>query len=356
MQERQINFKSSNAKGWPINLQPVPAWTAILSLIMIILIGLLVRAAAIVFLVYYLGSVALGIFLYQRYPVLYIGFTWWLWFVGPFVKRLIDYQSNSIMPGAWHLIPALVTSISFITLVRHFPRNYKQGGLPFILGSGAVFYGALTELIQQDISLKNITVFLSWLAPVLFGFHLFVSWRNYPNYRRNIQSVFLWGALVMGTYGIWQFFMHPPWDIFWVMERCPCFQDRLWSTMTTPFTFGVFMSGSLILLLINQTSMKLPTTIFGYISFLLTLSRSAWLSWILSLLIMFPSLKAPFQRRLIITIMVISLSCLPLVSLEPFSEIIGSRIATFSNLESDDSYQGRVHNYQNNIKRAEKEL
>ncbi|NJO95300.1 MAG: hypothetical protein HC764_03985 [Pleurocapsa sp. CRU_1_2] len=215
MLKRQINLKSFHGRSWTVNIQPGPAWAAIISLIILIIFGLLVKATAIVLLVYYLGSFAVGIFLYQRYPVLYNGFTWWLWFVGPFVKRLIDYQSGSTMPGAWHLTPALVTSISLATLVRHFPRSYKQeGGLPFVLGVSAVFYGFAIELIQNQLSLKSVTILLSWLPPILFGFHLFINWQIYPSYRRNFQRVFLWGVLVMGTYGIWQFFMQPPWDLF----------------------------------------------------------------------------------------------------------------------------------------------
>ncbi|NJO95299.1 MAG: hypothetical protein HC764_03980 [Pleurocapsa sp. CRU_1_2] len=40
---------------------------------------------------------------------------------------------------------------------------------------------------------------------------------------------------------------------------------------------------------------------------------------------------------------------MPIINTEPFSEIIGSRLATFSNLANDSSYLGRIENYQNNI-------
>jgi hypothetical protein len=351
---RQALSKDSHRKHWKISLEPAPAWTAILGLIILILIPLIVKVGIIAWLVYYLGSFIVGVFLYQRYPILYVGFTWWLWFIGPFVKRLIDYQSSFVMPGAWILIPALVTSISLATLVRHLPRSNKQGGFPFILVSGAVFYGFLIEIIKQPITLRHITMLLVWLSPILFGFHLFVNWRDYPIYRQNLQRVFLWGMVVMGFYGIWQFFVQPPWDKFWIEldGQCLCFQDRLWSTMSSPFVFGTFMSGGLLLLLINQSALKLPVAVVSYLSFLLTLSRSAWLSWVLGLLLLFPSLKVRFKRRLIITTMVMVLFCLPLITIEPFSEIIGSRLATFSNLGSDTSYLARVDNYQTNIDSA----
>jgi hypothetical protein len=334
--------------------QPVPAWTAILGLIILILITLLVKVTIIAWLVYYLGSFIVGIFLYQHYPILYAGFTWWLWFVGPLIKRLIDYQSGYVMPGAWDLIPALVTSISLVTFVRHLPRAIKTGGFPFILGISAVFYGFLIGIIHQPITIRDITVLLVWLSPILFGFHLFVNWRNYPIYRENLLRVFFWGVVVMGVYGIWQFFLPLPWDKFWIEldGQCLCFQDRLWSTTYTPFIFGIFMSGGLLLLFINQTALKVPSSIAGYLSFLLTLSRSAWLSWILGLLLLFPSLKVRFQKRLIITFVIMVFLCLPLISIEPFSEIIGSRLTSFTNLDSDSSYLARIENYHNNTDSA----
>jgi hypothetical protein len=336
-------------KSFRLTLEPEPAWIAILGLIILIFLALAVGAGLIAWLIYYLGSFAVGIFLYQRYPILYVGFTWWLWFLGPFVKRLIDYQSGYQTPGAWTLIPLLVASISFATLIRHLPHSYKQGGLPFILGVFSVFYGVLIQLINQPLRIGIITIFLTWLAPILFGFHLFINWRYYPDYRQNIQRVFLWGVIVMGAYGIWQFFILPPWDQLWIENpiTCRCFEDRLWSTMLSPFTFSVFMMAGLMLLFTNQTILKFPAAVVGYLSFLLTLSRSAWLSWIISLLFLFASLKAKFQQRLIVGITVMIIVVLPLSNLEVFSEVIGSRIMTFSNIQSDNSYQARLKGFQN---------
>ncbi len=112
--------------------------------------------------------------------------------------------------------------------------------------------------------------------------------------------------------------------------------------MLTPFTFSAFMMAGLILLFSNQTTFKFPAAIVGYFSFLLTLVRSAWLSWLVSLIFLLPSLKARLRQRVIVSIMVMTFLCLPLISIEPFSEIIGSRIMTFSNLKSDGSYQSRL--------------
>ena len=107
MRFKQTLSQNSLRESWKISLKPEPAWSAILGLIILIFIALIVKVGILALLAYYLGSFIIGLFLYQRYPILYVGFTWWLWFMGPFVKRLIDYQSGFVMPGAWNLIPAI---------------------------------------------------------------------------------------------------------------------------------------------------------------------------------------------------------------------------------------------------------
>lgn len=83
----------------------------------------------------------------------------------------------------------------------------------------------------------------------------------------------------------------------------------------------------------------------GYLAFLLSLARSAWIGWFVGLLTLATSLKVNTQIRLIITIVAMAVLVVPLTTVEPFSEVINSRIATFSNLEEDGSLEGRKEIY-----------
>jgi len=332
-------------KGFQLGLQPLPAWVAILALAFITALCLLVGAGRFLILAFPAGSFAVGVFLYLRYPIFYVSFTWWMWFLAPFVRRLIDYQSGYITPGTWNIAPLLVTSISFATLVRHLPKSYKQGGLPFILCLGSVLYGFLSLLIQRPITIKAITIVLGWSAPILFSFHLFINWRDYPRYRQTIQRTFVWGVLVMGVYGIWQYLVAPDWDKFWLVqaEACPCFGTpaplgfRVWSTMFTPWSFSINMLAGLLLLFGNQSPIRFPAAGVGYLTFLLSSVRTVWLTWLLGLLLLLSSVNTRLQRRLIIGVVVVALIAIPLVNMEPFSSAIGSRFETFNNLGSDTS-------------------
>ncbi len=331
-------------KGFQVN-----PWMVILGLVLFLGLFLLVGAGRILVLAFPLGSVVVGIFLYLRAPVLYVGFTWWLWFLGPLIRRLIDYQSGHLTYGPWILTPLLVTLISFATLVRHFPKSYKQDGLPFILCLGSVFYGFLIALIENPAN-AAVNGLLSWLCPILFGFHLFINWRDYPSYRQNIQRTFLWGVLVMGAYGIWQYLVAPGWDSFWLTNidnltygSPEPLKIRVWSTMMVPQAFAAVMGAGLLLLFINQGNLRFVAAGVGYLAFLLSLARAGWLNWFAGLLLLVPSLKARLQMRLIISIIVAAIIILPLTTIEPFSTVISSRFESLSlsNVEDDVSYQAR---------------
>ncbi len=120
---------------------------------------------------------------------------------------------------------------------------------------------------------------------------------------------------------------------------------RVWSTMNSPGPFAFFMMAGL-LTLINQTGvLSISASVFGYLAFLLSLLRTAWLGWFGGLVILFSSLKSKHQIRLIIIFMVMAMLLVPLISMESFSENITSRVDTLSSLEDDGSGQARLGSY-----------
>jgi hypothetical protein len=253
------------------------------------------------------------------------------------------------------LAPYLVILVTLVTLWRHLPRIYCQGGLPFILGFMGVLYGYLVGLIQSSPIPVTIAL-LEWLVPLLFGFHLFVNWRDYPSYRQNIQHTFVWGVLLMGVYGVIQYLVAPEWDRFWLTNTEMIsagspepLQIRVWSTMHAPGIFGFAMMTGLLLLFTYQSSLSRFVSVMGYLAFLLSSARSAWVSWLVGLLTHISSLKPNFQIRVIVTIMVLSLGVIPLTTIEPFSDTINSRLETLSNLENDHSSNERNRLYRENI-------
>jgi len=351
---------SSPEQRFSLQLQPAAAWMAILGLVLFSAASILVGAGGILRLAFPLLSFAVGVFLYLRYPILYIGFTYWLWILTPFVARLIDYR-NVFDPLRLVIVtPYLVTLITLATFLRYFPSYFRQGGLPFLLAFAAVFYSFLIGLINNS-PIAVARSLLDYLTPILFGFYFFVNWRNYPQYRECILRTFLWGVLMTGIYGVYQYLVAPEWDRLWLinsgdlvisMGKPEPLMIRVWSTMNSPGTFGAFMMAGLILLFSSRDALRFPAATFGYLAFLLSLVRSSWVGWLAAMIFLFSSLKSQLQIRLIITIFALSLCVLPLSTIEPFSTVVGSRLESLSNVEEDGSFKARSEIYNTNLEIA----
>ncbi len=333
--------------------QPPLPWIAIAGFSLVVILCLGAGLGGALRLIFPAGSLVVGAFLYFRYPLLYIGFNWWIWFLAALVRRLIDLQAGYTEPSPVLLAPFLVSGLSLLTFVRELPRAMSGGGFPFVLCMIGIVHGTLAGFLNEEISPRSVIVaLLNWLTPLTFGFYLFANWRNFPAIRQITQRIFVWGVLVMGIYGVIQFLIAPAWDRTWLegtlLQTFGTPQPlgiRVWSTMHSPQPFAVMMMAGLFMLFATKSPLKLPASGFGYLSFLLSLARSAWLSWFIGIAVFLPSLKPKFQMRLIVTLMAMMLLVLPLTTIEPFSTAISSRLQTFNSGTQDISYAERTQGY-----------
>jgi hypothetical protein len=331
------------------------AWLVIIGFLFVITSGYFI-SAGILRLVFPITAVLVAIFLYLRHPILYIGFTWWIWFLSPFLTRLVDYRIGWDPTRQMLIAPYLVVFVSAATFLRYLPSTIRQGGLPFLLGFIGVFYGFLVGLIYNQ-PIPVFRGFLDWVSPIIFGFHLFINWRDYPSYRQNFQRVFLWCVLIIGTYGIYQFVVAPEWDRYWLLQSkmfsssgnpVP-FGMRVWSTLHSVGPFGAVMQAGLLLLFTSSGPLIFPASAVGYLSFLLAQARTNWGGWLLGIIMIMGSVKAKIQMRLIMIILVMGMCVLPLLTIEPISKVVTTRLETFSNLEKDTSFKDRSGSYDRNI-------
>jgi len=345
-----------------VNIKPsapaLHAWIVMLGLVIFSAVAVLAGAGSILRLLFPLLSLAVGFFLYGRYPILYIGFTWWLWFITPWLRRVIDFRSGWDGNGIILVAPFLVTLITFITFVQYLPRSYKMGGLPIVLAIVGVIYGFLIGVVNNSLTVA-LRALLDWLTPILFAFHLFVNWRNYPKYRENLQSTFTWGLLITGIYGIIQYLVAPEWDRFWIIQTRLLTNGapeplgiRVFSTMNSPGPFANVVLAGLLILLTHESFWRVPASVAGYMAFLLSLVRSAWAGWFIGIISLFAFIKPRLQMQLVVTILVMAICVLPLATVEPFSTIISDRIDSFTNLSRDTSYNERSELYEKNVELA----
>jgi hypothetical protein len=340
--------------------QPAIAWVAIIGFVLITSVGLVAKAGSILYVFFPAGAFLVSIILYFKAPVLYIGFTWWLMFLTPWVRRMVDLSSGFRNPSPILLAPNLALLLTAITFFRYAPRMYRHGGMPFLSAFVGVGYAFLIGFLSNSLNAVLLGC-LAWLTPIFYAFHLFFNWQEYPVYREHLRRVFLWGLLITGGYGIIQYLIAPAWDTFWIKETYDTvfgfvgpfgqpepLQIRVFSTMASPRPFAVVAVAGLILLMDARHSLVLPASIIGYLALLLSLVRGAWVGWIASTVYLFTELKLALKLRFIVILTILGFCLVPLTAMEQFSGVIQSRLSTLVSAESvqdDDSFQARKDGY-----------
>jgi len=301
---------------------------------------------------YPVTAFALGAWFYLTNPGLYFGFTWWLWFLTPFVRRYVDYEVGAFNEASYVMLtPMLVTGLSLFTVLRYVRRFQMRLYQPMALVLGALLYGYAVGLFRNGPMPATLDL-LEWACPLLFAVHILIHYAQYPLYRRLTRSVFTWGILVMSVYGVVQYFSPLPWDRFWVIEsemstigRPEPYELRIFSTLNSPGPFaGILMVGLLVLLEARGLGARLALA-SGFVSFLLSLVRSAWGGFAVSLLYAGIRLQSRLRLRLLVVLGIGAVLALPLLLNDAISERVAPRIETLGELGSDNSFQARSSLY-----------
>ncbi|NJR53341.1 MAG: hypothetical protein HC768_01055 [Acaryochloris sp. CRU_2_0] len=265
-------------------------WLAIFGLFSFLGLFFLAGAGRFLIFLYPICSFAVGIYLFQYYPRLYILYTFWLWFLSGLIRRLIDYQSGEYTMGGFYTTPEFVTLISSLTFIRLFPKELRSIGLPFILCVGSVVYGTLIGIINNPLTdFSIVDSIFGFLCPIIFGFHLYSYWQEYPTLSRSINNIFINGVLVMGLYGIYQYVVAPAWDRFFLTltelaaRGTPeSFGIRVWSTTSAAHQLVFPLIPGILLSLcppFNWT--QYLVLLFGVITLLASVVRTGWLCLLL---------------------------------------------------------------------------
>jgi hypothetical protein len=294
------------------------------------------------------GAVVAGAVLLQRSPVTYSSFSLWLWFVTPFIRRVLDYRHGWNPTNVVLLAPPLVAALSFFTLWRHARELRGRLFAPYLLILGALAYGySVGALVAGFIPATY--ALLTWLAPIMFGVHLALSWRQYVALSTSIRRTFAVALPVLAIYGVWQFVRIPKWDAAWMINSnlhsigSPLpFLVRVFSTLNTPGPYAAFLLVGILIVLAGKGFGRYPGIALALVALLLTRTRSSWIAFVIGIVVM--QLSQPVIRlpRRIIALVVIAALALPLTSLPQFRSTILTRMSTLKDIESDNSFIKRV--------------
>ncbi|TCK72050.1 O-antigen ligase family protein [Acidipila rosea] len=301
-------------------------------------------------------ALAVSAFLFWRSKPLYVGLVFWLWFLTPFLRRMADFQSGWQAQSAVLLAPYLAAGVSFITLLTSLRHLGKRQSLPYTCALVAVLYGFLVGVSRFPL-FDVFRALLNWLVPIAFGYFLYHHRELYQEFRSAIEKAFLYGMLVTGAYGVYQFFTLPGWDKMWMLNvqmnsfgTPEAMEVRVFSTMNAPMIFAAVVAAGLLLLFCAKGKLRLLAAGCGFLALMLTMVRSGWLDLIAGFA--FLAMRLDMRQRLRLALAAVACAVFLLASLQipVIHSEVTTRIHSFSNANEDVSYSARIEGHESALR------
>jgi hypothetical protein len=168
----------------------------------------------------------------------------------------------------------------------------------------------------------------------------------------------MWGLLVMGIYGIYQFYKAPIWDVEWLSNlpggvesstfgRPGPQEFRVWSTGNAPGQFASLVVALMFFVGSKRSVLKIPAFVASLYALLLTLVRTAWLTGIVGVLYLVKATNRKYFPSVMLGIGTLGIALLLFANSSLNIPILQDRLKTFSDLKNDVSVQDRTRLYEN---------
>ncbi len=306
-------------------------------------------------------SVAVGAFLLWRSKPLYVGLVFWLWFVTPFLSRMADFQAGWTQASPVELAPYVTAGIAGIPLLADLRCLGSRRTLPFICALSAILYGLAMGLAYLPL-FNVLRALLNWLVPVIFGLFIYQNRQLYPEFRHVIEKSFLYGVLIIGAYGIYQFFFLPDWDRLWMLNvelnsfgEVDPMKARAFSTMNAPAIFAATVACGLLLLFNMKGKLRLLAAACGFGGLILTLSRASWLSLAAGGVYLLFRLGMRERIRMAFGGLACAVFLIAVAQVPGVNGIIIERMGTFAKPGQDISFSARVEGHESALRRLAQE-
>ncbi|WP_164775345.1 MULTISPECIES: O-antigen ligase family protein [Paenibacillus] len=292
----------------------------------------------------------IGWFIQQVKPVLYLPYLLAVWAIYPELRRLLDWSF-----GAYSETPILSTAPLFVSLVMLIPivKNFRKLSKTVLrietIALSVLLYGFLIGIIQYGGIAASFDL-INYATPLLIIAYVNVS--PFQSQTRDwLLKGFAYIAVLVALYGIYQYFLIPPWDKFWMIHsemlsigKPEPLKVRVFSTLNSPGPAGVFFGFALAVMTMNKKwrALGLIGMVIVAFGFLLTLVRSSWIALAAMILVYFLQAKSTHKFKLLTILVVLFLCYQFILPGLPGAETITNRFDTFGNLNEDVSYNDRL--------------
>ena len=326
------------------------SYAIIVLLTLSIFIGSLTSASQYLF--FALSILAPAVMLAKKRLPDYIIFCVVLFFIAPFVRRLVDFQLGFSSISLIMLTPYMASLLSIPALIQAVSRSRSSFPLPFILVLASALYGYLLALIEGRFVASTFD-FLRWTLPPCVALLIAFSPDHKPEILSKLTNVFLIFIPIISLYGCYQFLSVPLWDALWMINSqitsigLPVpYQIRVFSILNSPGSCGVIlMFGILLCYSAKGILARFVVPALGTVGLGLTLFRSAWIS--LAFGLAYIAWLGPMRTRitLLVSLLLVIFAAPTILVITGSEAVIAQRLDTLFNLNNDASTIARSAQY-----------
>ncbi|MGB7264673.1 MAG: O-antigen ligase family protein [Terracidiphilus sp.] len=306
-------------------------------------------------------SLVVGGYLLWRWKPAYVELVFWLWFISPFLGRMADFQGGWTPESAVELAPYITAGLAGIPLLASLSSLGNRRSMPYLSALAAILYGLILGLATLPI-FDVLRALLNWLVPVIFALWVYQNRADYQRFRRAIERSFLFGVLLTGAYGIYQFFVLPDWDRLWMQNvqvnafgAIEAMTIRVFSTMNDPAIYAAVTACGLLLLFDLKGKLRLISAAVGFIGLMLTISRSSWLSLAAGGIYLIVCAGRRQRIRLAIAVFACGVFLAGIAQVPAVHDLLLRRFESFSDPTQDISFSARVAGHEQAFHRLAQE-
>ncbi len=271
------------------------------------------------------------------------------------LRRVIDYYVNHGMKplSPISLTPLLVTGALLIPVILNIQKLPRRAAPVFYCTFLGVIYAFMVGFFRVKIA--AIYALAEALAPLaLFAYVLLL--RPTTEVKNRWMRSFTWAALLASAYGVYQYWVIPPWDAAWLIQSKmygymgipePT-KMTVFSTMAERGPLASFLAFALVPMVVNRKWRALPgllgwagVILVGYV-IVLTMSRSGVIIAAFGCVTYVFINRGKGFKQVIAGVVVLAAAALLLRDRIPNAEQVIKRFETLQNLEEDGSLKTRI--------------
>lgn len=294
-------------------------------------------------------------YLFARRSPWYVGHCLLVFCFVSLARRLIDQQAGWDPSNPVLLTPYLCCLFAGISFIDYWWRDRPYKLAPFLVILLCVAYGTLLAILNGR-PLGSLVDALKWSVGPLMAVHMLAHRDTLAGIRRLVEPCLIWAGAAMAVYGIAQFISPAPWDASWMRDVAQLgldsigqpepFKVRVFSTMNSPGSFGIFLSAGILLALKQKLPIAVSTATLMVIGLALSQYRSIWAATALALLMVVFSRRASVRMGNLLALFLVGCMLCSTALAPRIRETVVQRASTLTAMKKDASLESRLKQYE----------